>query len=79
MLRGMEASPAPPWVYIFIGAVLSGLGGFLFALDDPTTLSTAVSLVLLWLGSVLTLAGVVALGVQVGSTRAEWRRRKAQR
>lgn len=74
----MEASPAPPWIYVFVGAILSAVGAALFDVADGGAV-LLLGIAFMWLGSVLTLAGIVGVGVQAGQQRADWKRRKTQR
>jgi uncharacterized membrane protein HdeD (DUF308 family) len=68
-----EQGPASGWEYVFVGAIFSAVGGVMLALGDPF-LYVAVPLV--WIGGVVVAAGVIAIGVTVGSERAEYRRRR---
>lgn len=74
----MEASPAPPWVYVFVGAVFTVVGAFLWQLEDGGAVNL-LGLAFMWAGSVSTLVGIVGVGVQTGQQRADWKRRKTQR
>lgn len=71
--RAREQAPSSGWEYVLVGALLSAGGAGLLALDDPPLV---VAVPLLWLGGLLATAGVVAIGVTLGSERAAWRQER---
>ena len=66
--------PLPGGAYL-AGGIAVTLVGFMFyaAEDGPTSVLTMVTL---WAGSILTLIGIVAIGVRVGTVRADFELRR---
>lgn len=64
-----------PWMWMFTGALVAGLGGFLFGLNeeqgDVPRLIVIGGIVMMVLGGILIQVAVIAAGVAMGMARHE--------
>lgn len=66
-----KAPESPLWL-IILGGALGLLGVLGLSAGEPTGISAAVTVGLLWLGSILALTGIVGVGVTMGMRRADY-------